>query len=256
MTTYLERITVRFPETNADFTSSLISLTEPLGWTEDRIARLTRSNQSFYPELVVDLKSGRFDVVAEFGLTNGEIIAVPVENSTGLSKSSPHSYRPLSVEAVNQRLVTSGIRLVGVDHVGFNLPWFSPGVHPTIVQLREILSPRCLYHRYPTGEPWDFIIPGDIDEIAGRKAVDYGQVRRPKFEIVSFGNASTPLIQFDISVNVNYERFSRLFPESLNDPEFRNIWVYLQTPYTVDVCLVINEHSEDDWSSFFKGCRL
>jgi hypothetical protein len=55
---------------------------------------------------------------------------------------------------------------------------------------------------------------------------------------------------------MGYEEFSRLFPESLNDPEFRYVWVYLETPYTTDVCLVINEFTERDWSDYFKGCRL
>jgi hypothetical protein len=256
MTTYLERITVSFPDTDTEFTKGFVSLTELLGWKQDRIARLTRSSQGFYPELVVDFGSRCLDILTDFSLSNGETISVQVENSTGLSRPSPHSYRPLSVETVDHRLVTSGVRLIELDHVGFNLPWFSSGLHPRIVQLREELSSLCLYHTYPTGEPWDFIIPGDIDEIANHKAVDYTQVRRPKFEVVSFNSASTPLIQFDIGVNAGYERFSRLFPESLNDPEFRNIWVYVETPYAVDVCLVINELAEEDWSGFFQGCRL
>jgi hypothetical protein len=183
-------------------------------------------------------------------------MSIKVENSTGQSKQNPYPYKHLDVETVRQRFATSGIRLIEIDHVGFNLPWFSSGVHPRILQLRNQLSSRCLYHRFPTGEPWDFIIPGDKDEISNRKAVDYSEVRRPKFELVSFKNASTPLIQLDISVNAPYERFLELFPESLNDPEFRNIWLYLDSPCPVDVCLVINEVSEHDWSDFFKGCRL
>jgi hypothetical protein len=88
-----------------------------------------------------------------------------------------------------------------------------------------------LYHEFPTGEPWDFIIPGDTHEIDHHKAVDYTKIRRPKFEVVSFDKASTPLIQFDVGVNLNYETFAPLFPESINDPEFRNIWVYLENPF-------------------------
>ena len=165
-------------------------------------------------------------------------------------------YRSLSVETVTQRLTSSAIRWVGIDHVGVNLPWFAPSVHPEIFQLREKLSPYCLYHQFPTGEPWDFIIPGDKDEIARRHVVDYSEVRRPKFELVSFENASKPLIQFDVSVNVEYMRFLRLFPEALNDPELKNIWIYLESPYPVDICLVINEFVGTDWSAFFKGHRL
>jgi len=256
LTIYLETITVRFPGTDAGFTGGLASLIGVLGKQEDQVLELARSGPSFYPQVLVDLQSGRPGILTDFRLSNGETISVQVENSTGLSKANRHAYRPLSVETVKHRLMASGVKLIGVDHAGFNLPWFSSGLHPRIVQLREALSARCLYHRYPTGEPWDFILPGDLDEIADRKAVDYGSVRRPKFEIVSFDGASTPLIQLDLGVNAGYERFSRLFPESLNDPEFRNVWVYLETPYPVDVCLVINEFAEEDWSSYFKGCRL
>jgi len=113
-----------------------------------------------------------------------------------------------------------------------------------------------LYHRFPTGEPWDFIIPGDKEEIAKGKEIDYNTIRRPKFELVSFGNALTPLLQFDVAVNASYERFAALFPEALNDPEFRNVWLYLENPYPVDVCLVLNEFTARDWSDFFQGCRL
>jgi hypothetical protein len=256
MTVYLEKITVRLPGTNTEFTNSLASLIEVLGHNENHILKLTSSSQSFYPELLLDFWSECSEIMTDFILSNGEIVCVKVENSTGLSKQSPHSYQPLSVETVIQRLVTSGVRLVGIDHVGFNLPWFSPDLHPRILQLREELSSRCLYHRFPTGESWDFIIPGDNDEISNRKAVDYTIVRRPKFELVSFDKTSTPLIQFDIGVSVGYERFSLLFPESLNDPELRNVWVYLETPYTIDVCLVMNEFTEHDWSDFFTGFRL
>jgi hypothetical protein len=256
MTVYLERITVRFPRDDTEFTNDLLSLLDVLGRHENHILGLTRSSQGFYPEIQLEFQSGYSDILTDFTLSNGGIVSVKVENSTGLSKQSPHSFKSLSVEAVNQRLVTSGISLIGIDHIGFNLPWFDPGLHPRILQLRERLSSRCLYHSFPTGEPWDFIIPGDKDEIANYKAVDYTEVRRPKFELVSFGKASTPLIQFDVSVNVGYERFSQLFPESLNDPEFSNLWIYLENPYTIDVCLVINEFSESDWSAFFNGFRL
>lgn len=256
MTIYLERVTVRLPDTDAEFSNDLASLIGALGQKEGRLLRLARSSPSFYPEIVVDLQPECPGVLAEFDLSSGEAISVQVGNSTGMNKPSRHSYRPISVETARRRLEVSGIRLAGADHVGFNLPWFSPGLHPRILQLREELSARCLYHRYPTGEPWDFIIPGDVDEIAGRKAVDYTAVRRPKFEIVSFDGASTPLIQFDLGANAGYEGLARLFPESLNDPEFRNVWVYLKTPYAVDLCLVLNELSKDDWSGFFQGCRL
>ncbi len=255
--TYLEKIAVRFPDTDINFTRGLTSLIDALGHAENGMLSLTSSGKGFYPELLLDFQSGRSDITTDFTLSDGEITSVKIENTTGISKQSPYSYKHLAIDTVKQRLASSGVRLIGLDHVGFNLPWFSSGLHPCILQLREKLSSRCLYHRYPTGEPWDFIIPGDTDEIANCRAVDYTRVRRPKFELVSFGNASTPLVQVDISADVEYEAFSQLFPESLNDPSFRNIWVYLETPYTIDVCLVINRFDKErDWSGFFEGSRL
>jgi len=255
-TSYLERITIKFPNTNIVFTNQFASLINELGQSESHAFEFTSSGQSFYPKIHLDFQFDYADISAEFAFSNGETTSVKIENSTGLSKQSPYSYQPLSIESVSHRLMASGVRLVGIDHVGFNLPWFSSGLHPRILQLRELLSSQCLYHKFPTGEPWDFILPGETCEIARRKAVDYDRVRRPKFEIVSFGNTSTPLIQFDLSVNMGYESFLQLFPESLNDPEFKNIWVYLENPYPVDMCLVINEFMERDWSDFFKDSRL
>jgi hypothetical protein len=256
MAVYLESIVIRFPGTDCGFAPDLASMLEGLGRQEGGVLRLTRSRPSFYPELLLDPYSGGHGVVAGFRLSNGEILSVRVENVTGLTKPSPHVYTPLRLETVRQRLAALGARVLGIDHAGINLPWFSGGLHPRILDLRERLRAGCLYHRFPSGEGWDFILPGDEDEIAGRRAVDYARVRRPKFELVSFAKASTPLVQFDIGVNVGYKRLAQRFPEALPDPALRNIWIYLENPYPVDVCLVIGEFSERDWSDFFRGFRL
>jgi len=253
---HLEKIVVHFPDTDRGFTSPLAWLLHSFGQSTDQVLELTESDASFFPKISLDLQSKSPDILADFILSNGKVNSVKIENITGANKQSPHSYRPISIGTVNERFSSAQIKLLGIDHVGFDLPWFVSGLHPNIVRSREDLSSRCLYHTFPTGEPWDFIIPGDIDEIVGRKAVDYSRVRKPKFEIVSFDKCSTPLIQLDVAVDAKYETFAPHFPESLQDAEFRNIWVYLKNPYPIDVCLVINELSEGDWSDFFKGCRL
>ena len=255
-TVYLETINVRFPNTHIEFTNQLSLLMDVLGQSENHVLELTCSDQSFFPRIRVDFQSEYSGIHTDFTLSNGETTSVKIENSTGLNRQSPHSYKPISVGTVSQRFLASGMKVVGIDHVGFNLPWFSSDLHPDILNLREHLSSRCLYLKFPTGEPWDFIIPGDTHEIIHHKAVDYTRIRRPKFEVVSFDKASTPLIQFDIGVNFNYETFAQLFPESINDSKLRNIWVYLENPFPIDVCLVINEFSAGDWSDFFKDCRL
>jgi len=119
MTLYLERIAVRFPGPHTEFTYDLASLINALGHNKNDVLGLTRSNQDFSPKRLVDFKSRRSDILTDFTLSNGDNISVKIENSMGLSKQSPHSYQPISVKTVSQRFVTSGVRLVGIDHVGF-----------------------------------------------------------------------------------------------------------------------------------------
>jgi hypothetical protein len=255
-TDFLRQISICLPGIHSGFNDRLASLLAPLGRRKAHALELTPSDPDLFPRLVIELQSGRAEVFVDFLLSKGDVDPVGVENSTGVKKQSPHSYKPLEIDDVSNRFAAEGINLIRIDHAGFNLPWFAPGIHPRILQLRERMAPACLYHRYPSGEPWDFILPGDRDEIAGRRAVDYNRIRRPKFELVSFEKASTPLLQIDVGVNRLFERFSELFPEALVDPAFRNIWIYLENPHPVDICLVVNEYSEEDWSGFFTGYRL
>jgi hypothetical protein len=252
----LEHITLLFPASGAAFNQSLAALLSPLGQAIGDGLELACVAPGLYPRLSLDFCTKRTAVTAEFALSDGGRLEVTVENVTGLSKPSPHAYVPVKIETVSARLTAAAVKLIGLDHAGFNLPWFGPGLHPRLLQLRADLAARCLYHRFPTGEPWDFILPGDVDEIAQAKNVDYTRVRKPKFELVSFEKASTPLVQFDVAVNIPYERFRQLFPEALDDPKFRNIWIYLEAPFAVDICLVLNEAAGRDWSDFFQDSRL
>lgn len=252
----LERITLQFPGTHPEFHDRLLSLLAELVTAGTRSLDLTVSNSRFSPRLSIDFDSASADAAADFHLSGGEIISVKIENTTSVSKRNSLLYWPLSIDAVSHRLATAGWRIVNVDHIGFNLPWFGPGIHPRILELRGKLATGCLYHRYPTGEPWDFILPGSPEEIAGRKSVDYSIIRRPKFELVSFGGASTPLIQIDVGLDERFEKITPLFPEALADPGLGKNWVYLDNPFPVDVCLAIGEYAEEDWSDYFNGHRL
>jgi hypothetical protein len=252
----LETIILGFPGAHHEFADPFMTIVNPFGHYDGDHFTFISSDSHFHPEISLDFQSKPAGVRAQFILSDHETITVQVENVTGLYKPSPHTYQHMNVSEVNRRLYAEGIKLTGVDHVGFNLPWFSKGLHPAIIHLRQKLSSSCLYHRYPTGEPWDFILPGDEQEITGCKEVGYSVVRKPKFELVSFDKASTPLIQFDVSVCAGFDIFSQLFPEALIDLEFKNAWVYLQNPYQVDICMVINTHTDKDWSSHFKGNRI
>ena len=80
------------------------------------------------------------------------------------------------------------LELQRLDHVGFNLPWFT-GVHPD-------------------------------------------------------------------SVRTRFEELKILFPEGIIDQDLIIIWVYLTNPYGIDICVVIGEKRNGDWSDFFSGHRL
>jgi hypothetical protein len=251
----LERLTFQFPGTHPEFHAPFLGLLAPLGEADGRSLDLPASDAVFFPRLSIAFKSADSKVAADFLLSGGGI-TVNIENITGAQKENPLPYRPLAIDEVPRRLAAAGRTIAGIDHIGFNLPWFGPGLHPRIRELREKLAAACLYHEYPSGEPWDFILPGTAAEIAERESIDYSKTRRPKFELVSFGEASTPLIQIDLGVDARLPEIRRLFPEALVAAELRQMWIYLANPYPVDVCLVLNEQWEGDWSPFFAGHRL
>lgn len=192
----------------------------------------------------------------QFFFDDGNILTTKIENETGVSKKSPYSYSAIAMDDFLQRI--KPYPLVGLDHTGFNLPYFE-GTHPRIVELREKLKNSCLYHTFPKhleDAPWDFIIPGTREEISRSVPVDYHQTRKPKIEIVSFENSSTPLIQIDLQINGTYDNLVKLFPEAIHIPEIKSMWVYIKNDCGIDICFVLNEALEVDWSYHFEKERI
>ena len=214
------------------------------------------TSERHLPRINLDLRSGADYPIAEFYYSGNESLAVYIKNITELERKNPSPYSALEIAEVADRLSRNGMSVSFIDHVGFNLPWFGKAVHPAVADLRNRMKGLCLYHLFPTGEPWDFIIPGELAETRKRRSIDYSRIRRPKFEIVSFNKASTPLVQVDLSVEKEYETVRSLFPEGLDDPSMRNVWAYLKNASVADVCLVTNEKKTEDWCSFFSGHRL
>ena len=252
---FLENIKILFPE-EQEFIGQLFKLLGRLGAYQKDGFEFASSSRAYYPKLQIMSDKKLACVRVDFEISDGRVFSERVVNETGIEKLSPHTYQPVNIDDAASRLNSAGLTIVGLDHLGFNLPWFSSPLHPRIANLRAALSPMCLYHGFPTGEAWDFILPGDSDEIGGLKEIDYSLIRKPKFEIVSFEKASMPLVQIDVSLQAGYDEFAGLFPEALKDPQFGNIWIYLENRFTIDVCLVINPFSAGDWSHFFKGSRL
>lgn len=246
---YLRSVDFSLPDADQDFGKELLSLLSPFGEIKDGVLNLRPSKQDLLPQISLSRSSIEKPIVS---FDAGEILKIEIANETGEERESPETYTPIPISEVAVRL--SSATFGKLDHIGFNLPWFD-GIHPTISKLRRSISPLCAYYRFPTGEEWDFILPVSLHEIESRE-IDLSVERRPKLEIVSFDKASTPLIQVDFSVKKDFEALQLLFPEGIADPQLKNVWVYVQNPYGIDICLVIGEESSGDWSSFFEGHRL
>ena len=227
----------------------LLDLLGPFGTHDGEAVWLRPSDPRNLPRVAVGLRDVATATVEFSGA--GIFRSVRLVNTTGIERPSPYAYSPISLADFRRR--SARLVVTSLDHVGFDLPWFD-GTHPEVLALRRALAPHCAYHRFPSGEDWDFILPATPEEIAGR--LDYGTVHRPKVEVVSFDTVSVPLVQVDLAVDATFETLVGLFPEGLVDAAFRNVWVYLANPYGIDVCLVLNEPSTADWSAYFDGHRI
>lgn len=216
---YLKQVIYSLPSVDQNFTNDFLSFLGKIGKTNGDQVSLSLSESDFFPETIFQFKDIKIPSVLFLG--NDFEHSVEIKNSAGKEKQSPHSYSHINISDFIQRL--SNFKLEGVDHTGFNLPYFE-GVHPEILKLRQLLKDKCLYHEFPKAladEPWDFILPGSIKEISGEEIIDYHKNRKPKIEIVSFSKSSTPLIQIDIQLNAKYEDLIKLFPEAINDSDLK-----------------------------------
>lgn len=244
----LRRVEIQIPIlTNAQ---EYLRFLSAFGNIEGYRVDFTQSNSQMYPAISVVFA----DVpkpIAVF-ITDEEQIHIPITNSTNKSKKSPHIYSTITLSDFLSRM--RSIELADMDHIGFDLPWFHK-THPNIVTLRNILSQQCAYHLWPTKEDWDFILPATEKEIDSQSELDYSVVRRPKFEIVSISKVSTPIIQFEFLVHQTFKKLTELFPEAIAVENPGNVWVYIKNPIDVDICFVLNEYRDGDWSKYLKGNR-
>jgi hypothetical protein len=242
----LNTIDIVLPDIDDDFFDRLTEFLSVFGVKAGNSIRFITSNPNYLP--VLGLSCGPIDTP--------EVVfdkkRVKIQNTTGVERDNPFSYIPLSLGEVTKGLIDHPLNVL--DHIGFNLPYFD-GVHPEILELRTELKTSCLYHLFPSGEPWDFVIPGTKEEVNGT-TINYSVIRKPKFEIVSFSNCSKPLIQIDFSVKASYPDIVSMFPEGLHDDNLHNVWVYIQNPYGIDICFVVNEPIEGDWSEYFAESRI
>jgi hypothetical protein len=249
----LQTITIEFPVKETQFAHELFRILHPVASIRANGLLFNKSDPALLPNLqfaVAEIAECR----VIFALDNTRTIKTDLVNMTGVKKDSPHDYGYYTIQELETKLKDLPICIL--DHIGFNLPWFAGGTHPLVAFLQSNLKNKALYHLYPTGEPWDFIIPGTKEEISNMSVIDYTKNRKPKFELVSFEKSSTPLIQIDISVDGSHSEIKKRFPKALHVDELSQSWVYITNPLGIDICFVLNEQKNSDWSDFFALSRL
>lgn len=252
---YLKEIVFCFDKNHKLFTDNFFRLLNNVTETNNLNTFLKISNNLYLPRVIINKTSSEKGINVNFK-SDDYITTIQVKNETQIHKKNNEKYSSIELNEISNRFDNNNISITKIDHIGFNLPWFSDGIHPKIKILRKNISQKCLYHKFPGGEPWDFIIPGLKEEIDCSNIIDYKLIRKPKIEIVSFDKCSKPIIQFDVCCSCKKELFPELFPEGLYDSNLGNVWVYIQNPFNIDFCLVLNENSEGDWSNYFEGNRI
>ena len=125
MNDLLETSVIGYPSLATGFAEKLLGMLEARGERQNDQLKRPCTVKHFIPEIMLDFQTDDISAHANFIYANGEEIRVGVDNITGLHRANPRAYRPLDIETVTQWLSVSGIHLLGIDHVGINLPWIN-----------------------------------------------------------------------------------------------------------------------------------
>ncbi len=148
----LKRVFLRLPQ--SEFTKQLLTYLSGVGQKDGDNLSLRQSSPEYLPNIEITLSN---TVRPSFTFTtDAKSTDIDLANETGETKISPEVYSKISISDFLQRAQSFHVNYL--DHLGFNLPWFS-GVHPSILELRKEYYKSCAYYRFPTGEEWDFILP-------------------------------------------------------------------------------------------------
>lgn len=241
----LKQVTICLPKKDQDFEAKFLNFLAKFGTKRGNSINFELSDSDYLPETAFKFGDCQTAQARFLGSTEFKI---DITNTTGREKKSPLAYTPIEFDDFLERAKTLNFEFL--DHIGFDIFW-PRDAHPEIAKAREVLSKESLYYLNQHGENWDFIIPAKEEETK-TKDLDYKAIRRPKFELVTLNYTSTPIIQFDMSIKENFEQIKELFPEGLRDDYLKNIWVYIDNPYGLDICAVIGHRGKADWYRFLK----
>lgn len=134
-------------------------------------------------------------------------------------------YYLLSIEELYRRLHS---HIVRIDHTGINIPLALFKQNELDAFVQHVSSVSNLY-RYPTGEPWLFILPATQQEYTnGISKFSLG--REPKFEIVFDDYLAIPTIQIDIASDLSRKEVEKMLPEPYGI-SFSGLAEYFRTVY-------------------------
>jgi hypothetical protein len=248
MKSRLTSVSFMFPRTTPEEHSVYAGLTELLmdvpGSTHGRSKVVLRSSvvpdalpitsiqQSDvgYPQVLIEGVEAFDIVVGQFHLADAPTVIQASIASAGAPGVHPH---PLALNEIVRQLRGN---VVGVDHAGVNLPAASVRQQQWD-DLITNLAARSNMYRYPTGEPWPFVIPATEAEYED-DIRHFVPGRPPKFELVydAYLPMDTIVLQFDLATTLSRAELERRFPAPYGlglpglEEYFRS--VYAQHPWS------------------------
>jgi hypothetical protein len=139
---YLEEIIVGFNKEHLDFSNKFTNLLKNVTEHNENKLFVKSSNELFLPRLSINNSSSEKNVIVTFLFNDASERKIIVENTTGLERKNSGKYSHIELNDVINRFDNCGLKILKIDHMGFNLPWFDNGIHPEILKLRNILSKR------------------------------------------------------------------------------------------------------------------
>lgn len=139
-----------------------------------------------------------------------------------------------------------------IDHTGINLPikLYSKEEWDNLL---NYLSSLSNIYSYPTGEPWPFLLPSNIEE-KNNEITNFNIIREPKFELVYDDYTNIVAIHIDMETDLSKEEVEALFPgnQGICFNNLENVYkaIYINYSNIIDIRLDIrfkNNFDSGEW---------
>jgi len=157
-------------------------------------------------------------------------------NMTDRNTKQPLAVKRFSCEEVLKKLHG---RITRLDHTGFNLPMGLYSEQEWQSLLGKLAKVTNMY-KYPSGEPWPFVLPATEAEFK-KDITDFTLLREPKFEIVYDDYTNMVAIHIDMQTDMTKEETEKLFPgnQGVSFDTLENVFksIYLDYCDSIDIRL-------------------